>query len=130
MSERVNFGMDAVLGGSLEVLGGCLGVGGVVVVWPHGTDVVDEDPVTIEIPGMGRYTVGDQVEIGGGGGREDGRATSGRTRRGRRRQRPGVVRTVSVSSSLTPAERGTTSHREVKVAMDYPPNEGQSRVSL
>ena len=33
----------------------------------HGTDVVDEDPVTIEIPELGTYAVGDEVELGGGG---------------------------------------------------------------
>jgi hypothetical protein len=66
VSEDLGSGMDALGGGRLEIVGGCLGAGGSVVVWPHGTDVVDEDPVTIEIPGYGTFGLGDEVRLGGG----------------------------------------------------------------
>lgn len=66
VSERTGGGMDAQSGGSLEVVGGCLGASGSVFVWPHGTDVVDDDPLTIDIPDYGTFTVGDEVLVGGG----------------------------------------------------------------
>ena len=66
VSERTGSGMDALGGGRLEVVGGCLGAGGSVIVWPHGTEVVDEDPLTIDVPGHGTYGLGDEVQIGGG----------------------------------------------------------------
>jgi hypothetical protein len=58
--------MDALGAGRLSVVGGCLGLGDVVVVWPHGTDVVDEDPLVVEVPEVGRVGLGDRVEVGGG----------------------------------------------------------------
>ena len=66
VSERTGGGMDALGGGRLEVVGGCLGAGGYVIVWPHGTEVVDDHPLTIEVPGHGTYDLGDEVEVGGG----------------------------------------------------------------
>lgn len=66
VSEPADAGMDALGGGRLEVVGGCLGAGGHVIVWPHGTEVVDEEPLTIEVPGYGTYGLGDEVEVGGG----------------------------------------------------------------
>jgi hypothetical protein len=66
VSERTGGGMDALGGGRLEVVGGCLGASGSVIVWPHGTKVLDEDPLTIEIPEYGTFTVGDDVQVGGG----------------------------------------------------------------
>ncbi|MGY2084997.1 hypothetical protein [Blastococcus sp. SYSU DS0539] len=66
VAEQAGSGMDALGGGRLEVVGGCLGAGGYVIVWPHGTEVVDEDPVTIDVPGHGTYGLGDEVEVGGG----------------------------------------------------------------
>ncbi|RZU32961.1 hypothetical protein [Blastococcus saxobsidens] len=66
VSERTGAGMDALGGGRLEVSGGCLGAGGSVIVWPHGTEVVDDDPLTIAVPGHGTYGLGDEVEVGGG----------------------------------------------------------------
>ena len=65
VSEDLGSGMDALGGGRLEIVGGCLGAGGSVVVWPHGTDVVDGDPLTIEIPGHGTFGLGDEVRLGG-----------------------------------------------------------------
>ena len=51
----------------MGIVGGCLGAGGHVVVWPAGTEVVDDSPLTIEIPGDDRtYAVGDEVRLGGG----------------------------------------------------------------
>lgn len=66
VGQRATSGMDALGGGTLEVVGGCLGAGGYVVVWPHGTEVVDEDPLTIDIPDAGRVALGDEVQVGGG----------------------------------------------------------------
>jgi hypothetical protein len=66
VSERAEAGMDALGGGRLEVVGGCLGAGGSVIVWPHGTEVVEEDPLRIEVPGYGTFGLGDQVQVGGG----------------------------------------------------------------
>ncbi|SEK22219.1 hypothetical protein SAMN04515665_101145 [Blastococcus sp. DSM 46786] len=66
VSEQTGFGMDALGGGRLEVVGGCLGAGGSVIVWPHGTEVVDDAPLTIDVPGHGIYGLGDEVEVGGG----------------------------------------------------------------
>ena len=66
VSERATSGMDALGGGRLEVVGGCLGADGTVIVWPHGTKVVNEDPLTIDIPDNGSFSLGDQVQVGGG----------------------------------------------------------------
>ncbi|HYO18103.1 MAG TPA: hypothetical protein VES02_05480 [Dermatophilaceae bacterium] len=66
VSERATSGMDALGGGRLEVVGGCLGAGGTVIVWPHGTKVVNKDPLTIEIPDNGTFTLGEEVRVGGG----------------------------------------------------------------
>jgi hypothetical protein len=59
-------GMDALGGGRLEVVGGCLGTDGAVVVWPHRTRVVREQPLTIEVPGAGIVSLGERVVLGGG----------------------------------------------------------------
>lgn len=66
VSEFPTGGMDAQGGGRIEVVGGCLGASGVVVVWPHGTQVVSDDPLTISIPDNGTFALGDDVEVGGG----------------------------------------------------------------
>ena len=66
VSERADAGMDALGGGTLEVVGGCLGAGGSVIVWPHGTEVVQDDPLTIEIPSHGTFALGEEVQVGGG----------------------------------------------------------------
>lgn len=58
--------MDALLPGELEVLGGCLGAGGAVVVWPHGTTVAGTDPLTVDVPGYGTFTLGETVGLAGG----------------------------------------------------------------
>jgi hypothetical protein len=66
VSERATSGMDALGGGRLEVVGGCLGAAGSVIVWPYGTKVVNEDPLTVEIPDYGTFTLGEEVRVGGG----------------------------------------------------------------
>ncbi len=37
-----------------------------VIVWPHGTEVVGDNPPTVDIPDYGTFTVGDRVLVGGG----------------------------------------------------------------
>jgi hypothetical protein len=61
-----NGGSDALGGGTLEVVGECLGADGGVYVFPRGTEVVDEDPLTIDIPGFGEVSLGEDFEVGGG----------------------------------------------------------------
>jgi hypothetical protein len=48
-------------GGSVAMAGRCLGFEGATVLWPHGTKIVTDDPLTIEVPGLGRITSGDSV---------------------------------------------------------------------
>ena len=69
--------MDALLEGTLAVVDGCLGITDAdhhdtVVVWPYGTEVVSDDPATIDIPGIGTVAVGEGVSVGGGVDRDDG----------------------------------------------------------
>lgn len=72
VGEGSGDGMTALLPGRLAVVEGCLGLesqdvdAAHVVVWPHGTEVVDEDPLTISIPDDGEYEVCDELEVGGG----------------------------------------------------------------
>ena len=66
VSEPADGGMDALGGGRLEVVGGCLGASGVVMIWPHGTKVVTEEPLTIDIPSHGTFALGDDVQVVGG----------------------------------------------------------------
>ncbi len=35
------------------------------VIWPHGTKITSDDPLTIEVPGLGGLQVDDQVDGGG-----------------------------------------------------------------
>ena len=51
-------------GGEVSMVGECLGISGTTVFWPYGTKVVDDDPLTIDVPGLGRIGVGDQVSGG------------------------------------------------------------------
>ena len=57
---------DALLSGLLANVGGCLGVDDTVVVWPHGTKVVSQKPLVLQIPHVGRVALGEEVNIGGG----------------------------------------------------------------
>ncbi|MGY1839352.1 MULTISPECIES: hypothetical protein [unclassified Modestobacter] len=66
VSAPQEVGMDALGGGTVEVVGTCLGASGTVVIWPHGTEVVQEDPLVIGVPEIGRVALGDVVELSGG----------------------------------------------------------------
>ena len=59
-------GSDALGGGTLEVVGDCLGADGDVYVFPQGTKVVDEDPLTVDIPDVGEVSLGEEFDVGGG----------------------------------------------------------------
>ena len=66
VGEKSGDAADALLSGTLADVSGCLGVDDTVVVWPHGTKVVEEHPLTVAVPGLGRVGLGDQVKLGGG----------------------------------------------------------------
>lgn len=66
VGERTNSGHNAMLSGALADVSGCLGVDEFAVVWPHGTEVVSQDPLVVDVPGSGRVELGDPVELGGG----------------------------------------------------------------
>lgn len=66
VGEEMEFSMAALGGGEVQLVGGCLGAAGNVVVWPHGTRVMDREPLTIDVPGLGRVEVGQNVRLGGG----------------------------------------------------------------
>ncbi len=53
------------IGGTVRMVGDCLGIGDAVVIWPYGTKVVADSPLAIEVPDLGRLGVGDVVEGGG-----------------------------------------------------------------
>lgn len=75
---------EALVSGAVKVVDGCLGVGDSVVLWPPGTLVTSEYPLTVGIPGFGVATVGDMLAVSGGfhtpsidtAGRETVRGTS------------------------------------------------------
>ena len=66
VGENSGDAADALLSGTLADVSGCLGVDDTVVVWPHGTRVVQERPLTVAVPGLGRVGLGDEVKLGGG----------------------------------------------------------------
>jgi len=56
--------------GRVSVLGGCLGINGsavdgATVIWPHGTKITADDPLTIDVPGLGSVRVGDRIDGSG-----------------------------------------------------------------
>jgi hypothetical protein len=56
--------------GRVSIVGGCLGINGsavdgATVIWPHGTKITAEDPLTIDVPGLGSLRVGDGVDGSG-----------------------------------------------------------------
>lgn len=61
-----NGGEDAGITGRVTMIGDCLGIGSAVAIWPNGTTVVAEDPLTIEVPDLGRVELGDEIEGAGG----------------------------------------------------------------
>ncbi len=44
--------------------GKCVGIGGATVLWPHGTTIVSDDPLTIDVPGLGDVMIDDHVDGG------------------------------------------------------------------
>src|SRR5688500_3774227 len=66
VAEPADAGDDALLSGTLENVGGCLGIDGYAVVWPHGTRVEDENPLALEVPGFPTATMGGRAAVGGG----------------------------------------------------------------
>ena len=66
VAEEADAGDDALLSGTLENVGGCLGIDGYAVVWPHGTSVGDETPLALEVPGFPTATMGGRAVVGGG----------------------------------------------------------------
>lgn len=66
VSAETKYGMAMAGGGTVKLVGGCLGMGEDVVIWPHGTEVVQDDPLTIDVPGLGEVRIGQDVQIGGG----------------------------------------------------------------
>jgi len=66
IGEDTGSGKDALLSGELTVIDGCLGISQYVVIWPHDTEVTDDDPLTIEVPDIGTFTLGDTIELAGG----------------------------------------------------------------
>jgi hypothetical protein len=67
-------GMDALIGGVLMVRDGCVVLGGEgvdpdqaePVVWPSGTRISDDDPLTLELPSGAHLEVGQTVNGSGG----------------------------------------------------------------
>jgi hypothetical protein len=57
---------DMGIDGTVQLVGDCLGIGDSVAFWPPGTEIVVEDPLTIEVPGEGEVSVGDLVHGAGG----------------------------------------------------------------
>ena len=66
IAEPADSGDDALLAGNLSDVGGCLGIESYAVVWPHGTQVTDEDPLSLTVPGQPPVAIGEYVEVGGG----------------------------------------------------------------
>jgi len=77
VAERSSGGMDALLEGTLTMVGACLGIEAtegsalLVVVWPYGTDVERGDPLTLDLPDVGTVSLGEAVAVGGGVVRPD-----------------------------------------------------------
>lgn len=64
-------GDDALISGTLVTRGGCVLVGqengtAYPVVWPSGTSIVDDDPLTLELGSGDQVTIGASVSGGGG----------------------------------------------------------------
>lgn len=53
------------LGGDVAFVGDCLGLDQTLIIWPPGTEVIAQEPLTINVPGLGAVKVGDHIEGGG-----------------------------------------------------------------
>lgn len=51
--------------GTVAVSGKCLGIDSAVTIWPPETRIVSDEPLVIEVPGLGRIKVGDRIKGGG-----------------------------------------------------------------
>jgi hypothetical protein len=51
-------------GGRVTMAGHCLGIDGATVIWPHGTKITLNKPLTIDVPGIGPVKVDDYVSGG------------------------------------------------------------------
>jgi hypothetical protein len=55
-------------GGTVVMVGNCLGAGSegavATIIWPHGTRITSDAPVTIEVPGLGQIMIGDPIDGG------------------------------------------------------------------
>ncbi len=60
-ANTVGVGYD----GTVQIVGACLGAGRQTIIWPHGTKILSENPLAIDVPELGRVTVGDRI-VGGG----------------------------------------------------------------
>lgn len=60
------FGRDALVTGTLTLLGNCVGIGDAVAIWPNGTTVLNDAPLTLDVPGLGTVRGGDEVNGAGG----------------------------------------------------------------
>jgi hypothetical protein len=54
-------------GGRVAMVGHCLGIESATIIWPYGTTIVSDDPLTIQVPGLGPVQPGDSVDGGGVG---------------------------------------------------------------
>ena len=66
VGERASNGAGALLSGPVADVGGCAGINGIVVIWPYGTTVRQDGPLTLEVPGQPSAGLGDSVSVGGG----------------------------------------------------------------
>ena len=53
--------------GRVSIVGDCLGnndpmIKGATIIWPHGTKITADDPLTIDVPTLGSLRVGDRVD--------------------------------------------------------------------
>lgn len=53
-----------VVGHRVAMVGHCLGIDHATAFWPHGTEVVSKYSLTIDVPGIGKVSVGDQLSGG------------------------------------------------------------------
>jgi hypothetical protein len=51
-------------GGYVAMLGRCVGIGDATVIWPYGTEITSDRPLTIAVPGLGTLQVGDPASGG------------------------------------------------------------------
>lgn len=66
IAEPADAGDDALLSGTLQNVGGCLGIDGYAVIWPDGTRVGDESALVLDVPGFPTAVMGERASVGGG----------------------------------------------------------------